>query len=1191
MDKKVLQNFALFAKDSLETQIKVSLKLLGIHSDKDIKKAYIQGDFTIIDGDSKTYPSDLKVKRDHILELIKTDGYAYTIEQFAYTWFNRLIALRFMEVHDYISHGFKVFPKGNGSIEPEILGKLTLVEKELNLDIELCRQLKEKAQIEELYRYVLFQQCNALSGVLPMLFSKEYAYLELMLPSTLLKGTTVITELIKIDESNFLDDVEVIGWLYQFYVSSDREEFRKAKVVNKDLIPTLTQIFTPDWIVRYMTENSLGRLWLESYPDSSVKKEFKYYVEDAEQTEEVKKQIESIRYKNVDPKDIKVIEPCSGSGHILVYAFDVLMLMYEEKGYSKNDIPKLILDNNLFGLDVDKRASQLASFSLIMKARSIDSRFFQPSRISYPKVFEIKDSKMLISMDYKKKILDLNNNDWKKDEHLSDEELKVIDYVIETFDDGKVIGSLLKVKRDNYVPLISKMNHLHKVTIRGIFNGEFVEYGLKRIVQLLRLAEVMSRKYDVLITNPPYMGVSKLDNGVKEYLTSNYPNSKSDMATMFMESNYVITNGFRSLINPDSWMFLSSYEKTRTIILSSKTIINMIHIGLGGLDATVQTTAFVIRNTYSKYKSIYYRLADNTNSTTKNSIFIVEKNKTDSDFRFISESDLFLKIPSSPIAYWKSIKFLSIFKNRTLSEIADSKPGMSTTNNDKFIRFWYEVNLQKVKFDATSQADANKSKKKWFPYNKGGEFRRWYGNNDYVVNWENNGLELKEYTKGASGGRMVSLDYFFRECLTWSMITTGTIAFRYKEPGSILSNAGPSVYSTNHLKYLLGLCNSSVITEALKLLAPTLNCSSGVIAAVPVVISNEELITELVNRNIEISKNDWDDYEISWNFSKHPLLKMNICEKGSSYKLVDIFNNWKDMCQSRFSSLKSNEELINKHFIEMYNLSSEINHKIDDKFVSVNLANVKSDIQSLISYLVGTSMGRYSLIQNFVIHSSTELDYTKYGDYYVDADGIIPLQNTLGSDYSLTNRVLNLIKQIYGVSNYKDNIEFIAQALGKNNNESAEETINHFINSEFYPYHIKTYQKRPIYWMLSSGKNGAFQCLLYIQRYNEDTLAKINSKYLLPESARLKYELNDINNQLLKADDKIKRALEKEKVVLENKYNEIIEYGQVLDHMANRYISIDLDDGVKVNYEKFQGIEIVTDSGTRIKKDLLVPIK
>ena len=1184
MDKKALQNFALFAKDSLETQIKVSLKLVGIHSDKDIKKAYIQGDFTIIDGDSKTYPSDLKVKRDHILELIKSDGYAYTIEQFAYTWFNRLIALRFMEVHEYLPHGFKVFPKGNGSIEPEILGKLTLVEKELNLDIELCRQLKEKAQIEELYRYVLFQQCNALSGVLPMLFSKEYAYLELMLPSTLLKGTTVITELIKIDEANFLNDVEVIGWLYQFYISVKKDEvFASKNLINKDTLPAVTQLFTPDWIVRYMTENSLGRLWLESYPDSSIKKEFKYYVDNTEQIEEVKKQIESIRYNKVDPKDIKVIEPCSGSGHILVYAFDVLMLMYEEKGYSKNDIPKLILDNNLFGLDVDKRASQLASFSLIMKARSIDSRFFQTTRISYPKVFEIKDSKTLLSMDYKKKLMDLNNNDWKKDEHLNDEELKVIDYVIETFIDGKVIGSLLKVKRDNYVSLISKMNQLHKVTIRGIFNGEFVEYGLKRIVQLLRLSEVMSKKYDVMLTNPPYIGLSSFDESIKKYASENYPYSKNDMFTMFMDTTFVKKNGYSSLINMQSWMFLSTYENFRKRILSNQTFLSMIHLGARAFESiggdVVQTTAFIYRNTFiDQFETVYFRLIGENSQQSKQIKFLTNPEK------YILKTTSFLIIPGATFSYYAEQQVINCFnKGMTLESISETRQGIIPGNTIAFLRLWYEVNYDKIGFNHVKYEDINNLKFKWFPYNKGGGFRRWYGNIEHVINMENNGYDIK-FSGQNNNYRLREPKHYFKRAVTWSKINSGAFSTREMPVGNLYDISGCCIFNIDaNFQYILGLTNSIVADKILSIISPTLNYEVDHIKKIPVIIDKKDIVDAIVSENIKIAHDDWDELETSFGFTVHPLHAKNSL-------IEDTYNRYVLHKSNQKNSLFHNETKLNQLFCEIYNLkfaSYEPNKNQIEKTIRVQSRN--DIVRSLISYIIGILFGRYEI----TIDKSSDLTTTLMNSHNEVSNDIkvIPIYKKIGMNDGLDSKLCSFIKEYFGLIYYKANIDFIAEALDKRVEETSEEALTRYLVSEFYDNHIRVYQKRPIYWMMSSGEFNAFQCLIYMHKYTEDTLATINSQYLLPESTRLKYELNELNSQLVKADDKTRRTLEKEKVVLENKYNEIVEYGQVLDHMANRYISIDLDDGVKVNYEKFQGIEIVTDSGMRIKKDLLVPIK
>ena len=602
MDKKALQTYAVWAKNNLENQIEISLKSIGINSVSDIKQARIVGEYTIIDGDMNSYPSSLYGKREKIINLIKKDGYKQAIEEFAYTWFNRIIALRFMEVHDFLPHGFRVLSSRDGGFEPEIMKNINYVASDLHIDLEIVSPLITQGKIDDAYRYILFKQCNALSKILPMLFEKDDSYMELMLPKALLKGETFITKLVELGEEPFLNDVEVIGWLYQFYVSSDRQEFRNAKVVTKDLIPTLTQVFTPDWIVKYMAENSIGRIWLESYPNSSLKSQMKYYVDDAKQDEDVQKKIEEIKYKKVNPEEIRIIEPCCGSGHILAYVFDLLYKMYEEKGYQPREIPTLILKNNIVGLEIDKRASQLSSFSLVMKARAMNSRFFSNNYYINPEVYEILDSRLLISLDYKKNIQDtkLLNND----------QVEQIEWLVEKFRYGKTIGSLLKVEKKNFEDIRKSLDILSSKMVNNLFNSNFYNEGIAAFRKLLRQAEVMSTKYDVMITNPPYLGISKMEKEPKGYLVDNYPNSKSDMFAMFMEVPYVKKNGYIAMVNPDSWMFLVSFEQLRKKIIKEQSIVNMIHLGMGAFDSTVQTTSFIIRNAPIGGNGVYFRLVD-----------------------------------------------------------------------------------------------------------------------------------------------------------------------------------------------------------------------------------------------------------------------------------------------------------------------------------------------------------------------------------------------------------------------------------------------------------------------------------------------------------------------------------------------------------------------------------------------------
>lgn len=607
MDKKALQTYAVWAKDNLENQIEVQLKALGINSENNIKTARRVGDRTIIDGDPNSYPGDLKDKRDQIINIIKQEGYKQVIEEFAYTWFNRIVALRFMEVHDFLPHGFRVLSSRTGGFEPEIMKNLNFVKDDLKLDMFRLSPLMEQGKIDEAYRYVLFRQCNALSGILPMLFSLDQSYLELLLPNALLKGETFITKLLEIDESNFLNDVEVIGWLYQFYISQKKDEvFASKKTITKDTLPAVTQLFTPDWIVRYIAENSVGRIWLESYPDSSLRASMKYYVDDAKQEEDVQKKLDEIKYKAVNPEEIKIVEPCCGSGHILVYVFDLLYKMYEEKGYQTRDIPTLILSNNLFGLDVDRRAAQLASFALIMKARSANSRFFNSNYYVLPQVYEIWDSRILIHTDYLNQI--------KETKLLGEQQIKDIEWLAEKFRYGKTIGSLLKVEKKDFKSISQSIDTLKDKAVLNVFNTNFLNDGIDCLRHLLKQAEIMANKYDVMITNPPYIGTSTMELEVKKYAADNYPDSKSDMFAMFMEVPLVKKNGFRAMINMHSWMFLSSYEKLRKKIIMNEMIVNMIHLGAHAFEMiggeVVQTTSFVLRNSPIATNGVYFRLVD-----------------------------------------------------------------------------------------------------------------------------------------------------------------------------------------------------------------------------------------------------------------------------------------------------------------------------------------------------------------------------------------------------------------------------------------------------------------------------------------------------------------------------------------------------------------------------------------------------
>ena len=1194
MDKKALQTYATWSKQYLEQQIELSLKSLGIHGDEDIRDAKRVGDITVIDGDSKSYPAELKEQRESIIKLIRTSGYENTVETFAYTWFNRIIALRFMEVHDFLPHGFRVLSDRTGGFEPEILKNLSLIKDELRLDISVVSEFNEKNDLEGLFRYVLFKQCNSLSNTLPMLFDKEEAFMELLLPKTLLKGDTVITKLREIPEETFLDDIEVIGWLYQYYISAKKDkvyaDLKKNIKISSDNIPAATQLFTPDWIVRYMVENSLGRIWMESYPNSSLKPLMKYYLDEVSQDDVVEQELQSKRYKNVNLEEITILEPCCGSGHILVYLFDLLYQMYIERGFLPREIPTIILSKNLFGLEIDKRASQLASFALVMRARSINNRFFEDKYYVRPNVFEIYDSKELDAMNYRSQLNETSLT--------SDEKLEIIK-IVDLFDDAKNVGSLINPNRIK-IELLDEIVTKLKSEVITTFNVVFLNDGLKALSRLISQAKIMSRKYDVCVTNPPYMGGSGMNGNVSEYVKEHFPNTKMDLFSCFIEKgfHFLKPNGFNCMVTMQSWMFLTTFEHMRKDLLENKTIYCLMHMDNMVMGIAFGTAVTVFRNNrIPHYKGTFNHIKTKDASYNSPESFPVVGNR----FAQIG-ADSFLSIPSYPIAYWISEQMINLLGNPTrLEDVSYPRKGLTTGDNERFVRLWYEICSNRFSVFSNSP--------KWFPMTKGGDYRRWYGNNDYVLNWENDGYELTNY----KGAVIRSPKFYFHECISWNDTSSGgRIAFRYQDDNTFIPNAsGPCVYFGNTSKwYILGFVNSKVSNTLLKAIAPTMKFEVGQISSLPYVFSENECqqIELLVQDSILESRNDWNSFETSWEFLEHPLVRWShelwdITAIGANMQyyygcypevkgpLELCYMLWQGECNDRFQKLKRNEEDLNRFFISIYGLQDELTPEVENEDITIRRADLQRDVKSFISYLVGVVMGRYSLDVPGLIYAGGEWDSSKYRSYQPDDDGIVPIYVGVGMEDGLTARIAELVKLIYGEESFKENIDFIAEALGKANNESSLETLNRYLNDGFYADHIKIYQKRPIYWLFSSGKQKGFKCLVYMHRYNKDTLARVNAKYYLPESTRQKISLEEIEEQLKTTDGKEKIRLEKNRQKLFDKFNETIEYGQVLDHMANKYIDINLDDGVNVNYAKFQGIELVSDSGVKIKKDLLVPLK
>ena len=1132
MEKRVLQTYAVWARDNLEQQIEVSLKTLGINGDNDFREAKQSGDFTYIEGDPNSYPASLYGKRREIISEVRLKGYQNIIEEVAYTWFNRLVALRFMELHNYLSHGFRVLSSTSGSIEPDILKNLSLAKTDLRLDMKICEQLKSQNKTEELFRHVLICQCGALSDVLPRLFSRDSGYMELLLPKSLLIGETVLTRLVKIPEENFMNDVQIIGWLYQYYNTKAKEKvfasLKKNIKISKEDIPAATQLFTPDWIVRYMVENSLGRLWLEGHPNDALKAQWKYYLDEAEQEPEVQAQLEQIRaeYRSLKPEEIKVIDPCMGSGHILVYIFDVLMQIYESQGYTQRDAAQNIVRHNLHGLDIDKRAAQLAYFAVMMKARQYDRRFFSSK-------------------------------------------LQPMVYSTTGDEDGENFGSLLTVDDPGEMPEDPQ--------------SVFDQADYERRLNVWNYRYLLAQKYHVVVTNPPYMGGAGMSGKLAEFVKKNYPDSKSDLSTAFMEQTLRMCNehGYMSMINIPVWMFLSSYEKLREKMIKSNTFISMVHPGRGIFGSDFGTTTFVIEKTYiSGYAGSYRRLFEKQGEVEgieeREQAFLAGKGS------FTAQQDNFSKIPGSPVAYWVDEAFFRTFEIGTpFSSFGEPKSGVMTGDDGRFVKFWYEPSHANIGFGIKNAEEMVTSEKKWFPVTRGGPYRKWYGNLEEVVFLANDGHAIKTNGKNY---RLRDKRYYFRPGLTWTMITSYKLSVRLAQEGILFGNGGPTTFVNDKRLYLLALLNCKVAEYVISVVNPSINTVISDICLVPILLGNITDVENKTQKCLDLSKTDWDSFETSWDFTRHPLVR-----RAST--VAEAFAAWESECNARFTQLKANEEELNRIFIDIYGLQDELTPEVDDKDVTVRPADRKRDVKSLISYLIGVVMGRYSLDIPGLAYAGGEWDASKYQTYHPDEDGIIPIYRGIGMEDGLTAQIIGLLKFIYGEDTYRQNIDFIAESIGHNNNESSEEALNRYLNDGFFADHLKIYQKRPIYWFFSSGKNSGFKCLVYMHRYTRDTLARINSRYFLPESTRLKNELEELAGRLAKAEGRDRVRLEKERQKLAASYNEAIEYGQVLDHMANQYIEIDLDDGVKVNYAKFQGVEMVTDSGNKVRKDLLAPIK
>ncbi len=1150
-------------------------------------------------------------QREALIARIREKGFKEVIEEVAYTWFNRIIAIRFMEVNGYLPTGVRVLSSmEEGKAVPDIVTNALYVD--LGQDIDIVHQYLDNHDDEGLFRYLFIKQCNKLTEILPFLFEKINDYTELLLPNNLLAEGSVIRRLVSdIKEEDFKDQVEIIGWLYQYYISEKKDQvfeaLRKNIKITKENIPAATQLFTPDWIVKYMVENSLGRLWLEGHPDEELKSKWKYYLEEAEQEPEVEKQLAQIReeYKNIKPEDIKVLDPCMGSGHILVYAFDVLFEIYKSAGYSEREIPKLILKNNLYGLDIDDRAAQLAYFAVMMKARSKSRRIFS----------QIRDENIDLNLCA---IQESNGISKEALEYFlkgTDKKLKAdVEYLVEVFKDAKEYGSILEVKPVDFDAIEKRLEEFKNET-GDLYEYQYRNVILEKIPALVKQARIMSQKYDVVVTNPPYMGNKGINSKLKNYISEKFRDVKSDLFAVFIVRNfsYAKQYGHLGYMTPFVWMFISSYEKLREIIIKSKSITSLVQLEYSGFEeATVPICTFTVRNAYIPAKGEYIRLSEFRGAELQPIKTLEAAQNRNVPYRYSVSPHNFEKIPGMPIAYWVSEKFINCFiKGKPLGEITEPRQGLSTADNNRFLRLWHEVSELKIGLGYKNSTEALQSGLKWFPYNKGGLFRKWYGNNEYIINWENDGEEIRNYKKSA----IRNVQFYFKKGITWSLVTSSTFSARCLEYGFIFDAAGPSIFPREKdIYYLTTLLNSKVTMEFMKILNPTLNFPEGTIAKLPVFYPNDELLKQKIERiadeNISISKTDWDSFETSWDFKKHPLL----IHKGSSNTIEEAFSNWAAFAEKQFYKLKANEEELNRIFIEIYGLQDELTPEVDEKDVTIRKADRERDIKSFISYAVGCMFGRYSIDVDGLIYvggewkekwrdgkvrkiekdengnviSDTWVDAT----YLPDEDNIIPILDDEYFDDDIVSRFIEFLKVTFGEEKLEENIDYIAETLGKKPSETSRQAIRRYFLKEFYKDHVQVYKKRPIYWLFDSGREDGFKALIYMHRYDEYTVARVRTDYLHPLQRKYESEIKKLDALIeSNVSEREKAAARKKKEKILKQMKECLFYDQVIAHVANQRIKIDLDDGVAVNYAKFQNIEIPQGEGRRpLKADLLAKI-
>lgn len=1159
MNKSAIKNFAVNARKKLIEDVIQQAYNIGI-TEKNIQPSEMFSDGYKIDvnGEAVYITNTQNEQREKLIEQINQKGYEQVIEEVAYTWFNRIIAIRFMEVNDYLQSGIRILSSSDSTrIEPDAIRDIRNLIDEINLDTNTVYKYQDDNDSDGLFKYIFKAQCNELYKIMPVMFDKINDYTELLLPDRLLGENSVIRSLVTdIEEEDFKDQVEIIGWMYQYYISEKKDkvfaDLKKNKKITKENIPAATQLFTPEWIVKYMVENSLGRLWLEGHPDEELKSNWKYYLEEAEQEPDVQAELDRIKEesKNLSPEDITVLDPSMGSGHILVYAFDVLYEIYLSAGYSEREIPRLILEKNIYGLDIDDRAGQLAYFALMMKARSKYRRFFR---------------------DVERNGIELNVCAIQESNGLSDEDIEYfangddklredMKYLVDVFIDAKEYGSILEVREVDFERIEERLNDIEGeiVLIDSFRKNKLIE----RIPTLIKQCKFIIKKYDVCITNPPYMGNRGMGVKLSSYLKSKYKVFASDLYVTFMEVCRRMSKkrGYISLVVMQSWMFLSTYAAFRELLLKNTTITSLAQIGYNSFPELNSQVAHAMTFTYrnakiKNYQGLYLDLNTNQRITDDKGMVFVNRKETKKYYKNTCEE--FLKIPNNTIAYNcnNNMKIL-LSSNKSISNHSDFTGSFhKTADNDKYTRYCWEVEYINI-----GQG------KKWCIYSKGGNFRKYYGNLENIVDWSN---EARNFYKENKTSNLLDRKYWYKEGITYNLITTLGSSFRYLPCGAIADMGGPTIYSVDDINYALGFLNSKVAYKFLTILNPTINVQVKDIKNIPYIYNTiyKDSIDNAVTENIDISRKDWNSFELSLDFKKNPIIEFK------SNNIENSFNNWTEFTEKQFNQLKVNEEELNKIFIDIYGLQDELTPEVEDKDVTIRKADRDRDIKSFISYAVGCMLGRYSLDIEGLAFAGGEFDESKYKTFKVDSDGIIPITDKEYFEDDIVSKFVEFVKVVFGKDSLEENLEYIADTpvFKRKKGETARDTLRRYFLKGFIEDHIKIYQKRPIYWMFDSGKQNGFRALIYMHRYNEGTVAQLRTDYLHELQRKYEQELvtldMTINSDV--ASSKEKTSAKKEKERVQKQIGECVEYDKVVAHVANQKISIDLDDGVKVNHAKF----------------------